>query len=161
VIDRFNEKPDAEAVRELYACFASQAWADRVAAGRPYADFESLWAACEAAWSGLAPADWLGAFAAHPRIGERGGHAPDSSDREQNGVYAAPRGTLDALAEENRRYEARFDHVFLISASGRTAGEILAALRQRMSNDPSVEIEVAAAEHRKITRLRLVRMLAA
>src|SRR5713226_6729627 len=74
---------------------------------------------------------------------------------------SAPRGTLDALADENRRYEARFGHVFLISASGRTAGEILSALRQRMSNDPSAEIEVAAAEHRKITRLRLQRMLAA
>lgn len=160
MIDRFNEKPDAEAARDLYACFASQSWAERVAAGRPYADFESLWAACEAAWAGLAPADWLGAFAAHPRIGERGGHAPDSSEREQTRVYAAPRGTLDALADENRRYEATFGHVFLISASGRTAGEILAALRQRMSNDPSVEIEVAAAEHRKITRLRLERMLA-
>ena len=161
MIDRFNEQPAAEAVRELYACFASQSWADRVAAGRPYADFESLWAACDAAWSGLASADWLAAFAAHPRIGDRGGHAPDSSEREQAGVHAAPRGTLDALAEENRRYEARFGHVFLISASGRSAGEILAALRQRMSNDTSVEIEVAAAEHRKITRLRLEGMLAA
>ena len=161
MIDRFNEKPDQKAVGELYACFASHSWAEAVAAGRPYADFESLWAACEAAWSGLGPAEWLGAFAAHPRIGERGGHAPDSSQREQTDVYAAPRGTLDALAEENQRYEARFGHVFLISASGRTAGEILAALRQRMSNDPSAEIEVAAAEHRKITRLRLERMLAA
>ena len=161
MIDRFNETPYADAVRELYSCFASQSWAERVARGRPYADFESLWAACEAAWSGLAPADWLGAFAAHPRIGERGGHAPGSSEREQSSVHAATRGTRDALAEENRRYEARFGHVFLISASGRTAGEILAALRQRMSNDPSAEIEVAAAEHRKITRLRLERMLAA
>ena len=161
MIDRFNETPYAEAVRRLYSCFASQSWAERVAGGRPYADFESLWAACEAAWSGLAPADWLGAFAAHPRIGEKGGRAPDSSEREQSGVHAATRATRDALAEENRRYEARFGHVFLISASGRTAGEILAALRQRMSNDPSAEIEVAAAEHRKITRLRLERMLAA
>src|SRR5260370_13652403 len=100
------------------------------------------------------------AFAAHPRMGERGGHAPDSSGREQTGVHAAPSGTRDELAEENRRYEARFGHVFLISASGRTAGEILAALRQRMSNDPSAEIEVAAAEHRKITRHRLERLLA-
>ncbi len=161
MIERLNEKPDAAAVRELYACFASRSWAERVAAGRPYANFESLWAACETAWSALASADWMEAFAAHPRIGERGGHAPDSSGREQTGVYAAPRGTLDALAEENRRYEARFGHVFLISASGRTAGEILASLRQRMSNEPSAEIEVAAAEHRKITRLRLERMLAA
>jgi 2-oxo-4-hydroxy-4-carboxy-5-ureidoimidazoline decarboxylase len=66
---------------------------------------------------------------------------------------------MDALADENRRYEARFGHVFLISASGRTAGEILAELQRRMSNDPATEIEVAAAEHRKITRLRLERML--
>src|SRR5260370_9433236 len=99
-MDRFNEGSDAEAVRELYACFASQSWAERVAAGRPYANFESLWGACEAAWSGLAPADWLGAFAAHPRIGERGGHASDSSPRAQNRGPAAPRGTLGELADE-------------------------------------------------------------
>ncbi len=49
--------------------------------------------------------------------------------------------------------------MFLISASGRTADEILAALKQRMSHDPATEIDVAAAEHRKITRLRLERML--
>src|SRR5260370_8491497 len=135
-MDRFNEGSDAEAVRELYACFASQSGAERVAAGRPYANFESLWAACEAAWSGLAPADWLGAFAAHPRIGERGGHAPHSSEREQTAVHAAPRGTLDALAWENRRYEARFGHVFLISPPGRTAVQILAAPPHPISNDP-------------------------
>jgi len=159
VIDRFNEMSEAQAVRELYSCFASQAWAEQVTAGRPYANFEGLWSACEAAWSRLAPADWLVAFAAHPRIGERGGHAPDTSEREQSGVRAAPHATVDALAEENRRYEARFGHVFLISASGRTADEILTALRQRMSNDAATEMDVAAAEHRKITRLRLERML--
>lgn len=64
-----------------------------------------------------------------------------------------------ALAEENRRYEARFGHVFLIAASGRTAGEMLEALRQRIGNDPATELELAATEHRKITRLRLERLL--
>lgn len=160
MIARFNEMPTEEAVRKLYPCFASRSWAERVAGGRPYADFASLWDACEAAWSRLATADWLAAFAAHPRIGEKGGHAPDSSEREQSGVHAARRATMDALAEENRRYEARFGHVFLISASGRSADELLSALRQRMSNDAATEIGVAAAEHRKITRLRLERMLA-
>ena len=160
MIARFNEMPAEEAVRKLYSCFASRSWAEQVAGGRPYADFASLWDACEAAWSRLATADWLAAFAAHPRIGEKGGHAPDSSEREQSGVHAARRATMDALAEENRRYEARFGHVFLISASGRSADELLSALRQRMSNDAATEIGVAAAEHRKITRLRLERMLA-
>ena len=71
----------------------------------------------------------------------------------------APPATMGALTEENRHYEARFGHVFLISASERSAAEILAELRRRMSNDPATEIEVAAAEHRKITRIRLERML--
>jgi len=159
VIDRFNEMPAGEAVRELYAGFASMPWAERVASGRPYRDFESLLAACDAAWSELAPPDWLGVFAAHPRIGESGGHSPDSSQREQAGVRSAAPATIAALAEENRRYESHFGHVFLISASGRTADEILTELRKRMRNDPATEVAVAAGEHRKITRIRLERML--
>ena len=66
---------------------------------------------------------------------------------------------MAALAESNRLYEARFGHVFLISASGRTADEILAALQGRLRNDPAIEVAIAAGEHRKITRLRLERML--
>lgn len=71
----------------------------------------------------------------------------------------AARETLAALAAENREYERRFGHVFLISASGRRAHEILAAMRERMGNDPTTELRVAAAEQRKITRLRLERLL--
>jgi len=110
-------------------------------------------------WGDLTPADWLEAFAAHPRVGESGGHSPDSSRKEQSRVMAAGNDTLTALADENHRYEARFGHVFLISAAGRTADEVLAALRLRMSNDPAAEVKVAADEQRKITRLRLERML--
>jgi OHCU decarboxylase len=67
--------------------------------------------------------------------------------------------TLALLAQENRRYEARFGHVFLISAAGRTAEDVLAALRKRMDNDSATELDVAAEEQRKITQLRLERML--
>jgi 2-oxo-4-hydroxy-4-carboxy--5-ureidoimidazoline (OHCU) decarboxylase len=67
--------------------------------------------------------------------------------------------TLVALAGENRRYEARFGHVFLISAAGRTGDEVLAILRQRIGNDQETEIRVAAEEQGKITLLRLARML--
>lgn len=154
-IDRFNALSHEEAERPLYACFASRAWAARMARGRPYADLSALLASAESAWNGLAPRDWLEALAAHPRIGERGGHSPAASEREQSGVRQASEETLLAIAAENRLYEARFGHVFLIAASGRTADEMLQALRRRMTNDPQTELEVAAAEHRKITRLRL------
>ena len=51
--------------------------------------------------------------------------------------------------------EARFGHVFLIAAAGKSGEEILAALRARLENDPVTEARVAAEEHRKIARLRL------
>jgi 2-oxo-4-hydroxy-4-carboxy-5-ureidoimidazoline decarboxylase len=158
-LDRFNHASQAEAEQQLHACFASISWANRVAAGRPYAGLAQLLEACESAWSELAPDEWLAAIKGHPRIGEGGGHAPKSSEREQSVVSAAPPDTLAALAAENRAYEARFGHVFMISASGLTADDVLAALRHRLRNDPETEADMAAGELRKITRLRLERML--
>jgi len=126
-----------------------------VAEGWPYPDLETLLGAADRAWSELEPPDWAEALAGHPRIGERGGSSPAASEREQSRVRAAAAPTLDQLAAENRLYEARFGHVFLIAAAGKSADDILAALRDRMDNDPVTESQVAAAEHRKIARLRL------
>jgi 2-oxo-4-hydroxy-4-carboxy-5-ureidoimidazoline decarboxylase len=115
--------------------------------------------AAELAWADLAPLDWAEALQGHPRIGESGGSAPAASEREQQGVRAAGSDVLERLAQENRRYETRFGHVFLIAAAGKSADEILAALRARMDNDPVTEARVAAAELRSIARLRLARMM--
>ena len=119
----------------------------------------ALMQAADTVWTQLTPSDWHEAFAAHPRIGERGGHSPDSSDREQRGIMGAGDKALALLARENRRYEERFGHVFLISAAGRSAADVLAALRERIDNDPAIELKMAAEEQRKITRLRLESML--
>jgi OHCU decarboxylase len=158
-LGRFNSLPAEEAYRRLLECNGSKAWAAAVANRRPYADFASLVTAADSVWSALKPADWLEAFAAHPRLGETGGHAPDSSQKEQSRIMDAGNETLAALAAENRRYETRFGHVFLISAAGRTAADVMATLRQRIANDPATELQVAAEEQRKITRLRLEGML--
>ena len=117
--------------------------------------------AADYVWAKLTPSDWSEAFAAHPRLGERGGKSPESSQKEQSRLMGAGDETLAALAEENNRYETRFGHVFLMSAAGHTAAEVLAALRRRIANDPTTEVRVAAEEQRKITRLRLERMLQA
>jgi 2-oxo-4-hydroxy-4-carboxy-5-ureidoimidazoline decarboxylase len=130
-----------------------------MADGRPYADRAALLDAAERAWADLPPSDWDQALRGHPRIGEGGGSSPAASAREQQGVRVAGAAALAQLADENLRYEARFGHVFLIAAAGKDSEEILAALRSRMDNDPVTEAQVAAAEHRKIARMRLERML--
>jgi OHCU decarboxylase len=158
-LDRFNELPDEEAAAELLAVCHSRRWAKAVAAGRPYADLAALERAADQVWLGLSPEDWLEAFAAHPRIGQGGGASADWSRQEQAGVGGAGQDVQDQLARGNAEYEARFGHVFLISAAGRDATEILAALTDRLGNDPATELRVAAEEHRRITRLRLERLM--
>jgi 2-oxo-4-hydroxy-4-carboxy-5-ureidoimidazoline decarboxylase len=129
----------------LYGCLASRRWARAVAAGEP----------ADRAMDQLTDEEWLDAMKAHPRIGERGGDAPRSSEQEQSRAMQAPAATLSALAAENRRYEERFGHVFLIFASGRSGEEILSELRRRMNNEPAAELEEAKRELRKITLARL------
>jgi OHCU decarboxylase len=156
---RFNSVSGEEAETRLHSCFPNHLWAARVAGGRPHRDLNALLEAAESAWSELAPSDWLQAFQAHPRIGERGGHEPARSESEQSRVMQGSDATLEALAAENRLYEDRFGHVFLIAAAGKSADEILQALRVRMNNDPRTELDVAAHEQRKITRMRLEQLI--
>jgi OHCU decarboxylase len=131
----------------MYGVLASRRWARTVAAG--------LLEAADRAMDDLSDDDWLQAMRAHPRIGERGGESPETSAREQSRAVQASSATLADLAAENRRYEEKFGHVFLIAASGRSADEILAELRRRMDNDRAAELEEAKRELRKIVRLRL------
>src|SRR3989442_707229 len=92
------------------------------------------------------------------RPGRRAGHA--WSRREQAGVDGAGEDTRSALAQRNRDYEKRFGYVFLICATGKTAEEMLDALRGRLTHDPATELRIAAKEQANITRLRLDSLVA-
>jgi 2-oxo-4-hydroxy-4-carboxy-5-ureidoimidazoline decarboxylase len=153
----FNGLSGAEAVRALRGCCDSGRWAEQIAAGRPYSTPDDLYAAADATLADLAEADVDEALAAHPRIGDR----PTGADsrREQAGVAGASEQTLADLAEANRAYEARFGHVYLVCATGKSADELLAIARSRLSNDPATERRVLRAELSKINYVRLWRML--
>lgn len=151
-----NARTPAAAEAALLDCCGSTAWAQKLAARRPFADPEALLRTADEVWAALGPDDWREAFTAHPRIGER---AQGRSAAEQAGTAHADAATLKALAEGNRAYEQRFGHVFLIRAAGRSAGEMLAALRERLTNDPDTELRVAAGQQAEITRLRLAALL--
>ena len=154
----FNELSHDEAVGALLLICHSRRWAEQVADLRPYDDADALYKAADEIWLGLQPEDWLEALDGHPRIGERGGTSAESSQVEQAGVSRAA-DVQAALAAGNRDYEDRFGHIFLISAANRSAEEILANLRSRLDNNPDTEVKVAAEQHRRITRLRLGRLL--
>ncbi|HWO89558.1 MAG TPA: 2-oxo-4-hydroxy-4-carboxy-5-ureidoimidazoline decarboxylase [Gemmatimonadales bacterium] len=163
-LEWLNAMPEEEAREALRACCGSSRWVERMLAKRPFPDASRLFAAATTVWHSLRANDWQEAFRAHPRLGEaaseeQGPRAASWSSREQSGVGAAGQEDRAALAEANRRYEERFGHIFIMCATGKSVTEMLAACRARLANDELTELFVAAEEQRKITRLRLERLL--
>jgi 2-oxo-4-hydroxy-4-carboxy-5-ureidoimidazoline decarboxylase len=66
-----------------------------------------------------------------------------------------------ALDQLNENYERRFGFIYIVSATGKTAEEMLAIAESRMHNDRQTEMRVAAEEQRKIMELRLEKLLKA
>ena len=132
---------------------------------RPFADKGAALAAADAAWTETNEKDRLEAFAHHPRIGGKDAlRAKFAATKawaqgEQAKVAEADEATLDALEKGNADYEAKFGFIFIVCATGKSAAEILALLKARLPNDSRTEIESAAAEQAKITKIRLEKLL--
>lgn len=159
-----NACSDEQARADLGRCCGARGWVQAMLGCRPFTDDDDVIAQAQRAWWSLGREDWLEAFAHHPRIGQVDGRAAEATGtrawatEEQAGALKAPEQERARFVDANRRYEERFGHVFLICATGRTAAEMYAALEQRMENDPDRELEIAAGEQAKITRLRLLRL---
>jgi OHCU decarboxylase len=164
-IARLNDLPRQELEQDLLACCGSTNWACRMAQSRPFREMDEFLETADCIWWDLRPADWLEAFRQHPKIGgktaapQASAQARRWSEQEQAGTMGAPGDILAVLTEANRAYEARFGYIFIICATGKTSEEMLALLEKRLQNDPATELRIAAEEQRKITRLRLEKLL--
>ena len=131
----------------------------------PFASLAGLLQAADELWKQLDREDWMEAFQHHPPIGGKRAKEKQSSTAkkwstgEQSASQKASAEVLAALAAENQAYAEKFGYVFLICATGKTSEEILQSLRKRISNQPETEMNIAAEEQRKITRLRLEKLL--
>jgi allantoicase len=150
----------SRAEEELLTVCGSQQWARDMMASRPFGSMPAMREAAARTWAGLGRDDRLEALAAHPPIGQREGALATAWSRdEQSASAGADPAVREALAQGNRAYEERFGHVFLISATGLGAPEILSSLQTRLGNDPDTELDVAAAEQAKIIELRLAKLV--
>ena len=164
-LESLNSLPHEEAVTALLQCCGSKRWAENIAKTRPYPNVETLITTANDTWWSLQEFDWLEAFRSHPKIGEKKAADPVSdrsrqwSGQEQSGVATASRETVDALAALNWAYEQKFGFIFIICATGKSSEEMLAALKDRLANEPATELPIAAAEQSKITELRLKKLI--
>ena len=160
-----NELSRDDAEAELLKCCGSTRWASAMTAARPFANNDALFAKADELWWSLSAEDWLEAFRAHPKIGEKKAATAQSeqarawSAQEQSGIADASSQMKDEFERLNREYEDRFGFIFIVCASGRSSEVIRSILNSRIDNDRDTELRIAAEEQRKITRLRLEKLL--
>jgi 2-oxo-4-hydroxy-4-carboxy-5-ureidoimidazoline decarboxylase len=159
-LDAVNALPTQLAAAEFARCCGSSRWAASMAAARPFDRLETMQKTADTVWASLGREDWLEAFGAHPKIGDARG-ASAWSAAEQSGMQSADRVTALRLADFNARYERRFGYIFIVCATGKSPADMLEMIETRLSNDPREELAIAAAEQRKITRLRLAKLVEA
>lgn len=158
--------PESDLADAMKSCCGSSSWVKGMIATRAhFASLATLKEHANAVWKRATPSDCEEAFKAHPRIGGDKSQATQSktasawSKGEQSRVADASQAVLDELRAINTAYEERFGRVYIVCATGKTAEEMLAIAKERMNNHPQQELERAAEEQRKITELRLEKLV--
>ncbi len=164
VLDAWNREDEASALEAMIACCGARRWASAMVALRPIGSVVALSEAADRVWSTMTEADWLQAFACHPRIGERkAAHATAKSiawsQQEQSSARNAQEKVLAELAAGNAAYEKQYGFTCIVCATGKSAEEMLAILKRRLNNDRAAELAEAAEQQRQITQIRLGKWL--
>lgn len=151
-----NSIGKAEAGELFRSCCGATKWVKSMVARRPFDTVDDVLASADEAWDECGPGDWLEAFSHHPRIGARVG---GKEAAEQAGAQSASSNVRAELEEVNRAYEERFGHIYIVCATGKSAEAMLEIAKSRLANDPEREMRIAAGEQRRITQLRLRKLL--
>ncbi|MEO6523656.1 MAG: 2-oxo-4-hydroxy-4-carboxy-5-ureidoimidazoline decarboxylase [Mucilaginibacter sp.] len=165
-IAEFNLLSETEKYDALFKCCGSTSWANLMLTVFPVDSLADILIAADEKWAQCDEEDYLEAFTHHPKIGdkdslkERFAATATWASNEQSGVNTASADVIDALAKGNRDYEDKFGYIFIVCATGKPASEMLWLLESRLPNDPDREIEIAATEQAKITRIRLEKLFA-
>ncbi len=164
-LDALNRLSEADATTAFTQCCTAQRWVERMVIDRPFESLDEMLEISDRIWEECDVEDFMEAFEGHPRIGDVESLAKKYANTkgwaggEQKGVEGADRDVIERLAKGNADYEERFGHIFIVCATGKTAAEMLALLEARMDNDPEHELQVAAGEQNRITRIRLKKLL--
>jgi OHCU decarboxylase len=160
----WNKADEAAAFDAMIACCGARRWASAMVGLRPIGSVAELSEASDRVWGTMKEADWMEAFASHPRIGERKtAHATARSVawscQEQSSAASATEKVLAELAEGNGRYEERYGLTYIVCATGKSAEEMLTILNRRLASDRAAELIEAAEQQRQITQIRLGKWL--
>jgi 2-oxo-4-hydroxy-4-carboxy-5-ureidoimidazoline decarboxylase len=160
-----NHLPPEQLKEALLRCCGSNAWVNKMLDVFPIEDYVDLTEDAEEKWWECSENDWREAFTHHPKIGDidslkkKFASTSQWASGEQSGVSIASEEIIQQLAEGNKKYEEKFGYIFIICATGKSAGEMLNDLQSRLNNSPEEEITIAADQQLQITKIRLGKLL--
>lgn len=162
----FNNLSKEETFSALEKCCVSSIWISKMVESRPFSSENDLIQKAATIWyNDCSTDDFKEAFTGHPKIGnvdslrEKFAGTKDWANNEQSKMADADLETIKALAQANTDYENKFGYIFIVSASGKSAEEMLAIITARLHHNVEDEIQVAMNEQHKITVIRLVRLI--
>lgn len=136
---------------EMHRCCGNNQWVDLMSKRRPFNSLDQYLEGGNSDWWSMSVADWIIAFSAHPKIGDKkylqqkfqSSNQPSWEGEEQKGAANASEEVLQELADLNEEYFNKNGFVFLICATGKSAAEMLEALKVRMNNDRNTEVNLS------------------
>jgi 2-oxo-4-hydroxy-4-carboxy-5-ureidoimidazoline decarboxylase len=99
------------------------------------------------------------ASAAKTPLREKFARTAQWAQGEQSRTAEATEATIQGLLDLNEEHDKKYGFIFIICATGKSAEEMLDALRDSLKNDPETELRRSATEENKITHLRLEKLL--
>nr|WP_290855372.1 2-oxo-4-hydroxy-4-carboxy-5-ureidoimidazoline decarboxylase [Flaviramulus sp.] len=165
-LNQLNSLSDQDAFSKLEECCVSKTWINNMVNSRPFSSEKQLIKTAATIWYGdCSVEDFKEAFTGHPKIGnieslkEKFAHTAQWAGNEQAKVAEAKTETIEELAKANELYEVKFGYIFIVSASGKSASEMLSIINARLHHDVDDEIYVAMNEQHKITVIRLAKLI--
>jgi 5-hydroxyisourate hydrolase / 2-oxo-4-hydroxy-4-carboxy-5-ureidoimidazoline decarboxylase len=160
-LDEFNILEREAAAKLLFSCCGSLHWVQLVMKELPFASEKKLISRATEIWYNECGAeDWKQSFTHHPRIGDIKSLTEKFAGKEQENIVKASEATIEALAKANETYEQKFEFIFIICATGKTAAEMLQLLQNRLGNTAADELHIAMGEQHKITLIRFKKLFA-
>jgi 2-oxo-4-hydroxy-4-carboxy-5-ureidoimidazoline decarboxylase len=165
MLQSLNVMDASDFVEALAGVFEHSPWvAAAVTGDRPFADRAALHRAmCDAVDAAGEDAQ-LALIRAHPELAGRAaiaGELTDASAREQQGagLDRCSAEEFAAIQSLNTAYRERFGFPFIIAVRDHTRQGIIAALRERLCNDPDEEKREALRQINRIAALRLAELV--
>ncbi|MBZ0111731.1 MAG: hypothetical protein K8J08_04655 [Thermoanaerobaculia bacterium] len=160
----FNHLHVLGAGRLLRTVCGARRWTEKITAARPYNSLNELLYTAHRSWWSLGAAPWKEAFSIHGSVVERL-RLLDVINADNNTAIA---DQVESLRELEHQYREKFEYPWVVSLPALAAPEdaqevvdgLIRTARQRLANDSSSELRLAAEEQARFNRIGLEELIA-